>query len=199
MIKRNKIAFQFFSRGGTIRHGFSIFPITIIHEELRRRDLRTQNFLFADRLTAAGKRRFTVRQTKPGVLAGVIQATNPVSVILSVGVPVGALIYAMNSESLHPLNYVHVMAGSLWTGIDIYLGFVLGPILGRLDPGQGAAVFRRLMPRMTFLMPVAAGKRGNSRVSPHATDGLPSGEPVDSCRLRDHRHNGRSVGADTVS
>jgi hypothetical protein len=104
MIKRNKIAFQLFSRGGTIRHGFSIFPITIIHQELRRRDLRTQNFLFADRLTAAGKRRFTVRQTKPGVLAGVIQATNPVLVILSVGVPVGALIYAMNSESLHPLN-----------------------------------------------------------------------------------------------
>lgn len=104
-----------------------------------------------------------MRQTKPGVLAGVIQAINPVFVILSVGVPVGALIYALNSESLHPLNYVHVMAGSLWTGIDIYLGFVLGPILGRLDPGQGAAVFRRLMPRMTFLMPVVAGETGQQQ------------------------------------
>ena len=98
-----------------------------------------------------------MRQTKPGVLAGIIQATNPVFVVLSVGVPVGALIYAVNSESLHPLNYVHVMARSLWTGIDIYLGIVLGPILGRLDPGQRVEVFRRLMPRMTFLMPVLAG------------------------------------------
>ncbi len=91
------------------------------------------------------------------VLSGIIQATTPFFIVLSIGVPVGALVYAMNSESLRPLNYVHVMAGTLWTGIDIYLGFVLGPVLGRLDPGERVAVFKRLMPRMTFLMPVLVG------------------------------------------
>jgi hypothetical protein len=98
-----------------------------------------------------------MRQTRSGVLSGIIQATNPVFIVLSIGVPVGTLIYAMNSESLTPLNYVHVMAGSLWTGIDLYLGFVLGPVLGRLDAGERVAVFKRLMPRMTFLMPVLVG------------------------------------------
>ncbi len=95
--------------------------------------------------------------TRPGVLSGIIQTANPVFIALSIGVPVGSLIYAMGSESLRPLNYVHVMAGTLWTGIDIYLGFVLGPTLGRLDPAERVAVFRRLMPRMTFLMPVLVG------------------------------------------
>jgi hypothetical protein len=90
------------------------------------------------------------------VFSGIVQATNPVFIVLSVGVPVGALIYALNSASFTILNYVHIMAGSLWTRIDLYLGFVLGPVLGRLDPGERAAVFMRLMPRMTFLMPVLA-------------------------------------------
>ncbi len=92
-----------------------------------------------------------------GVFSGIVQATNPVFILLSVGVPIGALMYALNSESFTPLNYVHIMAGSLWTGIDLYLGFVLGPVLGRLNPGERVAVFMRLMPRMTFLMPVLAG------------------------------------------
>jgi hypothetical protein len=55
------------------------------------------------------------------------------------------------------LNYVHVMAGALWTGIDLFMGFGLGPILGSMDPKERTAVFMRLMPRMTFLMPVLAG------------------------------------------
>jgi hypothetical protein len=96
-------------------------------------------------------------QTKSGVLSGIVRATNPVFIVLSIGVPVGALIYALRLGSLTFLNYVHVMAGSLWTGIDLFLGFVLGPVLGGLDPGERVAVFRRLMPKMTFLMPVLAG------------------------------------------
>jgi hypothetical protein len=91
------------------------------------------------------------------VLSGIVRATNPVFIVLSIGVPVGALIYALRLGSLTFLNYVHVMAGSLWTGIDLFLGFVLGPVLGGLDPGERVAVFRRLMPKMTFLMPVLAG------------------------------------------
>jgi hypothetical protein len=29
------------------------------------------------------------------------------------------------------LNFVHVLAGGLWTGIDLFMGFVIGPILRR--------------------------------------------------------------------
>ena len=118
------------------------------------------------------------QQAKPGVLSGIIQATNPVFIILSVGVPVGPLIYAMNSESFTPLNYVHIMAGSLWTGIDIYLGFVLGPVLRRLDPGKRVAVFKRLMPRMTFLMPVLVGVTFTSGLELTKRMGLPLDSPL---------------------
>ena len=117
------------------------------------------------------------QQIRLGLFSGIVQATNPVFIILSVGVPVGALIYALNLESLTPLNYVHIMAGSLWTGIDLYLGFVLGPVLGRLAPGERVAVFMRLMPRMTFLMPVLAGVTFTSALELTNRMGLPLDNP----------------------
>ena len=91
------------------------------------------------------------------VFSRIIQLANPTFVVVAVCVPTGALVYALTSGSLLVFNYVHIMAGALWTGIDLYLGFVLGPILGSMDPRERTAVFMRLMPRMTFLMPVLAG------------------------------------------
>ena len=48
------------------------------------------------------------------------------------------------------------MTGALWTGIDLFMGFILGPILGGMEPKDRARVFKRLVPKMTFLMPVLA-------------------------------------------
>ena len=39
------------------------------------------------------------------------------------------MIAAILGPSLWFLNFVHVMAGALWTGIDLFMGFVIGPIL----------------------------------------------------------------------
>ncbi|MBI2909179.1 MAG: DUF4149 domain-containing protein [Chloroflexi bacterium] len=94
---------------------------------------------------------------RPGVVSSIIRAASPVFILVAVGVPVGALVYAMNFGSLTTLNYVHIMTGALWTGIDLFMGFVLGPVLGAMAPRDRAAVFMRLVPRMTFLMPVLAG------------------------------------------
>ncbi len=90
------------------------------------------------------------------VFARIFQMANPTFVVLAVVVPIGALVSALASGSLVMLNYVHIMAGALWTGIDLYLGYVLGPVLGSMDPRERTAVFMRLMPKMTFLMPVLA-------------------------------------------
>jgi hypothetical protein len=92
-----------------------------------------------------------------GVFWRIMQMANTTFVVVAVFVPIGALVYALTSEALLTLNYVHIMAGALWTGVDLYLGFVLGPVLGGLDPRERTAVFMRLMPKMTFLMPVLAG------------------------------------------
>jgi hypothetical protein len=85
-----------------------------------------------------------------------IRQANPAFVAAVVCIPVGGLVYAVQFGSLSTLNYVHIMTGGVWTGIDLFMGFVLGPVLGSMDPPERAGVFRRLIPKMTFLMPVLA-------------------------------------------
>jgi hypothetical protein len=58
------------------------------------------------------------------------------------------------SENVWFLNFLHVMAGVLWTGIDLFLGFVLGPILRRLPLEAKRMVLTALVPRTLILMPV---------------------------------------------
>lgn len=43
------------------------------------------------------------------------------------------MIVAIVIGNLWFLNFVHVFSSLLWTGIDLFMGFVLGPILRRLD------------------------------------------------------------------
>ena len=60
---------------------------------------------------------------------------------------------AIVSANLWFLNFVHVFSGLLWTGIDLFMGFVLGPILKTLDPTMRRTITSRLTPRTLFLMP----------------------------------------------
>lgn len=97
------------------------------------------------------------QRTTFGVISEIIRLANPVFVLVAIFLPIGAYIYAFNFGSLTIQNYVHVLTGGLWTGIDLFMGFVLGPVLGGMGPAERASVFKRLIPRMTFLMPVLAG------------------------------------------
>lgn len=54
------------------------------------------------------------------------------------------------------LNFLHVMCGVMWTGIDVFVGFVLGPVLRQVDLPARRALSTRLLPRMLFLMPSLA-------------------------------------------
>ena len=58
--------------------------------------------------------------------------------------------------SLWLLNWVHVFFGLAWTGIDLFMGFVLGPILRRLDPLLRRTVSQELSARFFFLFPMLA-------------------------------------------
>lgn len=51
------------------------------------------------------------------------------------------------------LTYVHVMAGVLWTGIDLFLGFIAGPVLRSVPLHVRRAVMLKLIPRTVLLMP----------------------------------------------
>ncbi len=96
------------------------------------------------------------KQIKSSTISRILQLANPIFVIIVISLPIGALIYAVNFGPLKILNYVHIMFGVLWTGIDLFMGFVLGPVLGGIEPKDRAGVFKRLVPKMTFLMPVLA-------------------------------------------
>jgi hypothetical protein len=65
-----------------------------------------------------------------------------------------ALAGVIMSENIASLNFIHVMFGVLWTGIDLFMGFVLGPVLRRLPAEAKRAVLVALVPRTLVLMPV---------------------------------------------
>lgn len=54
------------------------------------------------------------------------------------------------------LNFLHVMTGALWTGIDLFMGFVVGLVLKRLPLDARRAVISGLVPRTLFLMPTVS-------------------------------------------
>ena len=67
-----------------------------------------------------------------------------------------AMIAAILSPSLWFLTWVHIMSGVLWTGIDLFLGFVIGPIIRRLPFETRRAMIGALIPRTMVLMPTLA-------------------------------------------
>ena len=67
-----------------------------------------------------------------------------------------AMFAAILGDSLWFLNWVHVMSGVLWTGIDLFLGFVIGPIMRRLPFETRRAMIGALIPRTMILMPTLA-------------------------------------------
>jgi uncharacterized membrane protein len=75
---------------------------------------------------------------------------------------VGATIAAILVGNLWLLNFIHVFSSLLWTGIDLFMGFVLGPILRRTDISVRREVARRLTPRTLFLMPAISIVSGTS-------------------------------------
>jgi hypothetical protein len=60
------------------------------------------------------------------------------------------------------LNFLHVMCGVMWTGIDLFMGFVVGPIIRRLPFEARRAVVVRLMPKTLFWMPTLAVVTGTA-------------------------------------
>lgn len=69
---------------------------------------------------------------------------------------------AIASPSLWLLTFVHVFSGVLWTGIDLFMGFVVGPIMRLIPPPARRAMALRLMPKMLFLLPTLSALTGTA-------------------------------------
>lgn len=81
-----------------------------------------------------------------------IRMRNLVWVLLAIAIMVVVIVL----RDFRLINFVHVLAGLLWTGTDLFMGFVLGPIMRRLDMQSRRDVILRLMPKMVFYMPTLA-------------------------------------------
>jgi hypothetical protein len=71
-------------------------------------------------------------------------------------VPIVALVLVLVYGNLLALNYLHVLTGGTWTGIDLFMGIVMGRILKGLEPQARTLVIKKLVPLMLFLMPALA-------------------------------------------
>jgi len=74
------------------------------------------------------------------------------------GLPIVADVFALTiaaiaANKLWPLEFLHVAFGAAWTIIDLFLGLVIGPILGRLSIPARVELTKKLMPKMVLIMP----------------------------------------------
>ncbi len=73
--------------------------------------------------------------------------------LLISGILAVLLVIAVAANKLWPLEFLHVVGGSAWTIVDLFVGFVVGPIIGRMSVPARIEFTTRFMPKMVVLMP----------------------------------------------
>jgi hypothetical protein len=77
----------------------------------------------------------------------------PLGALPAVGVTLCLLVATIAADWGWGLDFFHVVGGGLWTAIDLFVGFVVGPIIGRLSIPARMEFSTRFMPKMLLLMP----------------------------------------------
>jgi hypothetical protein len=77
----------------------------------------------------------------------------PVKLLPVVGVVLVGLVVAIATNSRWALDFFHVAGGGLWTGIDLFVGLVLGPILGSMSIPGRLELSSRMMPKLLLIVP----------------------------------------------
>jgi len=70
-----------------------------------------------------------------------------------VGLVLVGLVVTIATNELWAIDFFHVVGGGIWTALDLFLGFVIGPILGRLSIPARIEFTTRFMPKMVLIMP----------------------------------------------
>jgi hypothetical protein len=63
------------------------------------------------------------------------------------------VVVAIARDARWGLVFCHVVGGGLWTAIDLFVGFVVGPIVGRMSIPARIEFSTRFMPKMLLIMP----------------------------------------------
>ena len=70
-----------------------------------------------------------------------------------IGIVLAGLVVVIAGNWEWGLTFYHVVGGALWTSIDLFVGFVIGPILRSLPIPARVEFTKRFMPMMLVIMP----------------------------------------------
>ena len=87
--------------------------------------------------------------TSPAVAASPLRPWYLAAAVAALAVMIAAIL----GDNRWFLDFVHVMSGALWTGIDLFMGFVIGPVLRRVTLDTRRAMIAGIIPRTLILMP----------------------------------------------
>lgn len=81
-----------------------------------------------------------------------------IQIVPKAGIPFAAaavvgLIVTIAGNWQWGLDFFHVVGGGAWTTLDLFLGFVLGPTIGRMSIPARAEFTARFMPKLVLLIP----------------------------------------------
>jgi hypothetical protein len=90
--------------------------------------------------------------------AGFAKSRPAIKIVPVKGLPVVAvvligMVVAIATNTRWALDFYHVAGGGLWTGIDLFLGLVLGPIIGTMSIPARLEFSSRLMPKLLLIVP----------------------------------------------
>jgi hypothetical protein len=77
----------------------------------------------------------------------------PLRALPIVGVVVAFVILSIATNWFWALMFCHVAGGAIWTALDLFVGLILGPILGNLSIPARAEFSAKFMPKMAVIMP----------------------------------------------
>ncbi len=100
-----------------------------------------------------------VEHELPAGAAGAAATERPAFAIVPVkGLPIvavvlGGLVVAIAGNWTWALAFYHVVGGGLWTGVDLFMGFVIGPTMRKLSIPARVELTTKLMPKTLLIMP----------------------------------------------
>lgn len=77
----------------------------------------------------------------------------PVRGLVPVGVILAGLVATIGTDWTWGLDFFHVVGGGMWTALDLFMGFIIGPIMRGLTVPARVELTKRLMPKMLLIMP----------------------------------------------
>jgi hypothetical protein len=89
----------------------------------------------------------------PGVGGPLVKRIVPVAGLPIVAVILVFLVLSMANDWRWGLTFFHVAGGGMWTAIDLFVGLIIGPILGGLSIPARAEFSARFMPKMLLIKP----------------------------------------------